>query len=141
MRSSWRISIAKSVESELDKLPAAAYREALDVLRDLRDFGPQIPGWMARRGHRDTYRVRIHGRYRMVYRVSWQQQRIYITRTASNDRLPWYGSVMLTNSQAPIGRDRPFGGAVYPPLRNFPQSGPDGQESRDHVLPPQSHWA
>jgi len=75
-----RLKVLKSAERELDDLPEAAYKEAVNAIADLIE-DPYPPGSIPLRNYRDVYRIRVyHDRYRLVYRVSEHQQKVVIWR-------------------------------------------------------------
>lgn len=83
MGSKWTVLLKPSAQRSLDKLLREApelWDEAVGMITDFVEDGPDIPGAGPLEDYAGWYRARLSHQYRIVYRVSEKQKRIFITR-------------------------------------------------------------
>jgi mRNA-degrading endonuclease RelE of RelBE toxin-antitoxin system len=77
----WQVGFTDDAWSQYRVLPDHVRKEAIEILWELREDGPEIFGAIQLRSNRDTWRVRFdNGRYRMVYEASHRKKRIFVSR-------------------------------------------------------------
>ena len=75
----WILIIPPYTERDLRQLPDNIWRSAMETIADLRE-DPFPEGSLQLEGFQNLYRVRFHGSYRIVYRVSAGRRRVIVER-------------------------------------------------------------
>jgi mRNA-degrading endonuclease RelE of RelBE toxin-antitoxin system len=76
----WRVDLSISAQRELRRLNEGPRRAADELIDDLSEYGPELPGAIELVANPDIWRVRFHDGYRMVFEVSRKRRAIRIIR-------------------------------------------------------------
>ena len=88
----WKPEILSGAQHDLDKLPAAVRREAMQLLADLLEDPFSKDPKAKMEGYRDRYRLYFYGdRYRFIYEISRQQRRVIVVRVRLRTRHTYSG--------------------------------------------------
>jgi len=89
---SWKPEILSGAQNDLDKLPAAVRREAMQLLADLLENPfPEDPK-AKMEGYRDRYRLYFYAdRYRFIYEIARQQRKVIVVRVRLRNRRTYSG--------------------------------------------------
>ena len=89
---SWKPEILSGAQRDLDKLPAAVRREAMQLLADLLESPFPKDAKAKMEGYRDRYRLYLHrDRYRFIYEIGRQQRKVIVVRVRLRDRHTYSG--------------------------------------------------
>jgi mRNA-degrading endonuclease RelE of RelBE toxin-antitoxin system len=75
----WKVELDSAARKDLRELAEGPQQAAIDLLEDLAE-DPAGAGAVEMRGKPNTWRVRFHGNYRLIYRESRTQNRIIVLR-------------------------------------------------------------
>ncbi len=72
----YRLSVPKAVQKQLDALPQKIHRRVSEHILALTD-NPRPPGCIKLKGYKDQYRIRI-GDYRVLYEIDDRRQLVSV---------------------------------------------------------------
>jgi mRNA-degrading endonuclease RelE of RelBE toxin-antitoxin system len=77
----WTVDLLPAAQKELARLENGPLQEAVSILEDMRENGPEFIPAIELRANPATWRARIHhDRFRMLYQVSRTKKRIVVIR-------------------------------------------------------------
>ena len=80
MASEYKTTVTPEAEREIDKLPDAARKDAIERIAELRDI-PIPEDALLLDFHDQIYRIYVYkSRYRLIYRVAGKKQRVVVLR-------------------------------------------------------------